>query len=74
MARSKLLLETPSIPYSANLSLHSSISYSNIIKNELNLNHELNLSHSPYAPTKGAESWLIKCGKSNLFAIRYKGI
>ena len=48
MARSKLLLETPLMPYSGNLSLHSSISYSNIIKNELNLNDALNLSSLPY--------------------------
>ena len=38
MAGLKLLLQTPSIAYSGTLSLHSSISYSNIIKDELNMN------------------------------------
>ena len=48
MARSKLLLATPSIPYSANLYLYSSISYGNIIKNELNLNDASNSNSLPY--------------------------
>ena len=48
MAGLKLLLQTPSIAYSGTLSLHSSISYSNIIKNELNLNDSLNSSSLPY--------------------------
>ena len=48
MAGLKLLLQTPSIAYSGTLSLHSSISYSNIIKNELNLNDPPNSNNLPY--------------------------
>ena len=48
MARSKLLLATPKTPYIGNLSLLSSISYGNIIKNELNLNDPPNSNNLPY--------------------------
>ena len=72
MAWSKLLLETPSIPYSGNLSLHSSISYINIIKYELDLNHELNLNSLPYTGIYHGDrvSYKISHGSGTLILVR----
>ena len=71
MAGLKLLLQTPSIAYSGTLSLHSSISYSNIIKNELNLNDSLNSSSLPYIYFQCTVAAIEVCMSSILAAIAH---